>query len=220
MPLYIEPVIRAPNSHGKLRLVTVLGHLPGAVGRGFDGDGIPPKRKPFYNQLETGPNSQPIGSDRRRIWWFEEPLELPWPPGVALLPQAAYDAIDLVREATKPLPPPTVPQRITITGGLVRATYFEQLNSGTAGTVTAPNNARIILDQWDDEIDAVVSADLNGIPTFESPKATNNAVVTATLDTSGIWSLNLRPTRYPIHLIYVAETEIGNYIDDSKLIPE
>ena len=205
MAIYMEPVVYAPNHRGRLRLVSALRNL-GGISRGFDLDGHSP---------EPGKES-----GRRRVWWFEEPLEPPWPPGVVLLPQTAYDAIELVREATKPLPSPTVPQRIIIEGGLVRATYFEQLNSGTAGTITPPNNARIILDQWDDEIDAVVSTDNNGIPTFESPQGTGNQVVTASLDITGVWSLSSRPTIYPVHLIYVAETEIGNYMDDSKLIPE
>ncbi len=94
MPLYTEPVRREPNSHGKLRLVTVLGRLPGAVGRGFDGDGTPPRR---------GRNEE---AGRRRVWWFPDPLPLPLPDGAKTLSPGAYTALETTREATKPVPPP------------------------------------------------------------------------------------------------------------------
>lgn len=206
MPLYAELVTRRPNHRGKPRLTTALGELPGATGRGFDGDGTPPKRG-----QEGG---------HRRLWWFEIPLPTPLPVGVVELPQVAYDAIEEIRERTKPLPSPTIPPRIHIQEGLVRATYIELISTGQSGTVTPPNNARIILDQWDEEIDAVVSASSGGSPTFEAPRGAGNQVVTTSFDASGNWSLSSRPTVYPIHLIYFAETEIGNYVDSSKLVPE
>lgn len=94
MPIYTEPVIRAPNHRGKPRLTTVLGNLPGAVGRGFDGDGIPPRRK-----QENG---------HSRVWWFKTPLD-ELPPGVVEITDAAYTSIDEERERTKPVPPPPRP---------------------------------------------------------------------------------------------------------------
>ncbi len=206
MPLYAEVVDRKLNRRGKPRLMTVIGGLPGVVGRGFDGNGTTPRRG-----QESG---------RRRLWWSERPLPIPLPPGVVELPEAAYDVIVEIRERTKPLPLPTVPPRIVIEEGLVRATYIELISTGTSGTITPPNSARIILDQWDEEIDAVVSASDNGTPTFEAPRGAGNEVVTTSFDTNGNWSLSARPARYPIHLIYFAETEIGNYVDSSKLLPE
>ena len=206
MPFYAEPVVRHPNHRGKPRLATVLGDLPGAVGRGFNGDGTPPRRG-----QEGG---------HRRLWWFETALPTPLPMDVVVVPEPAYLAILEIRERTKPLPPPIVPPRIRIEEGLVRATYIELISTGQSGTITPPNNARIILDQWDEEIDAVVSADNNGSPTFEAPRGPGNEVVTTSFDTNGNWSLSARPARYPIHLIYFAETEIGNYVDSSKLLPE
>lgn len=204
MPIYAEFVTRIPNHRGKLRLTTQLGALPDAVGRGFDGNGTPPRRG-----QESG---------HRRLWWFETALPTPLPVGIVLLPEVAYQAIETIREQTKPLPPPIIPPRIRIEEGLVRATYIELISTGQSGTITPPNKARIILDQWDEEIDAVVSADNNGSPTFEAPRGTGNQVVTTSFDASGNWSLSSRPARYPIHLIYFTETEIGNYVDSSKLL--
>ncbi len=205
MPIYAEVVTREPNHRGKPRLTTALGSLPGAVGRGFDGDGTPPRRG-----KEGG---------HRRLWWFETALPTPLPVGVVLLPEPAYNAIAETRERTKPLPPPTVPPRIRIEEGLVRATYIEQLNSGTTGTLLPPNKARIILDQWGQGINAVLSVDAGG-PTFENPADAEDEVVTVALDAAGNWTLSTAPSEYPVHLIYFAETEIGNYTDESKLIPK
>ena len=206
MPIYAEPVTRAPNHRGKPRLTTVLGGLPDAVGRGFDGDGTPPRRG-----KEGG---------HRRLWWFETPLVAPLPPSVVELPEAAYNAIERTRERTKPLPPPRVPPRIHIEGGVVRATYIERLDSGTSGTIAPPNGARIVLDQWDEEIDALLSADSGGVPSFEPPEDAEGDVVSVSLDTAGNWALSAAPSAFPVHLIYFAETEIGNYTDSSKLVPE
>ena len=241
MPYYAEPVTREPNHRGRLRLTTVLGSLPGAVGRGFDGDGTPPKR---------GRNEE---AGHRRMWWFETPLPTPLPVGVVLLPEPAYLAIEATRERTKPLPPPTIPPRFVIQKGLVRATYFERLDSGTGGQITPPNSSRIILDQWDYGIDAILATDFGGVPSggagepasaepdadpsdvgrdivsgggaearasLASPVDADGDVVVAALDTAGNWAISAEPVAYPIHLIYFAETEIGNYVDDSKLIPE
>lgn len=205
MATYAEPVTRAPNHRGKPRLTTALGTLPGAVGRGFDGDGTPPRRG-----QEGG---------HRRLWWFETALPTPLPIGTVLLPEAAYNAIEATRERTKPLPPPTVPPRIRIKEGMVRATYVEQLDSGTSGTLAPPNGARIVLDQWDEEIDALLSADAGG-PTFEPPEDADGDVVSVSLDAAGNWALSAAPSAFPVHLIYFAETEIGRYVDGSKLVPE
>ena len=95
MPLYTEPFLRnAKSPRGKPRISTVLGGLPGAVGRGFDGDGTPSKR----GRPETG----------RRIWFFEKSLRT-LPEGVKKITRAQYDAIDTTREQTRPVPPPPPP---------------------------------------------------------------------------------------------------------------
>ena len=91
MALYTEPVVRAANTKGKARLTTVLGHLPGAVGHGFDGNGTPSRR----GQPEEG----------RRIWRFETPLDV-LPQGVIEITEAQYAAISAIRKATRPVPRP------------------------------------------------------------------------------------------------------------------
>ncbi len=93
MPYYTEPVRREPNHRGKLRLITLLGHLPGAESLGFDGDGTPPKR---------GHNEE---GGRKRAWRFSKPLRTPLPDGVETLSEQTYMALKSTREATKPVPP-------------------------------------------------------------------------------------------------------------------
>ncbi len=87
---YIEPVKREPNHRGTPRLVSVLGGLPGAQGRGFDVDGLPPKRGE-----EAGHN---------RLWGFGAALATPLPDGVVQLTQTAFDNAIADREAAKPVP--------------------------------------------------------------------------------------------------------------------
>ena len=197
MPLYAEPVVRKANSHGKLRLVTALGKLPGAVGRGFDGDGTPPRR---------GRNEE---AGRRRVWWFPESLDPPWPPGVAVLPQAAYDALSAVREQTKPVP---------VEVSVVRATYFETIGAGTDGRIAPPNSASIVLDQWDAGVDALASTGADGWPDLLSPLTDGGKVVTATLDMDGNWGFSGAPATYPAFLIYVAEGPEDRVTDRSRML--
>lgn len=94
MHYYTEPIKREPNRRGRPRLVSVLGHLPGAVGSGFDGDGTPPKRGE-----EAG---------RCRLWEFAEALPDPLPDGVAKVTSTAFDQAIADREAAKPVPEPEV----------------------------------------------------------------------------------------------------------------
>ena len=197
MPLYTEPVIREPNHRGKLRLVTELGKFPGAVGRGFDGDGTPPKR---------GRNEE---AGRRRVWWFPEPLRPPWSPGVAVLPQAAYDALSAAREQTKPKP---------VEVPVVRATYFEPIGAGTDGRIAPPNSAGIVLDQWEAGVDALASTGADGWPDLLSPLTEQGDVVTATLDMDGNWGFSGAPATYPVFLIYVAEGPEERLMDRSRMI--
>ena len=196
MPLYVELVRREPNSHGKLRLVTVLGHLPGAVGRGFDGGGTPPRR---------GRNEE---AGRRRVWWFPEPLKPPWPPGVAVLPQQAYDALERVREQTKPVP---------VEVPVVRATYFETIGAGTGGRIEPQNSSSIVLDQWDAGVDALASTG-DGWTDRLSPLTEGGDMVTATLDLDGNWGFSGTPVTYPVFLIYVAEGLEERLIDRSRML--
>ena len=98
------------------------------------------------------------------------------------------------------------------------------INQARAKEAAEKHAARRHYTNWkdaidDEEIDAVLSADASG-PSFEAPEDADGDVVTVTLDTAGTWAFSAAPSAYPVWLIYFAETEIGNYTDDSKLIPE
>ncbi len=112
-----------------------------------------------------------------------------------------------------------VPPRIQTEGGLVRAIYTEQIDAGVSGTVAPPNKARIITDQWDPGTSAALSVNISRLA-IESPEDSEGDPVTATLSVAGGWVLSAAPTVYPLYLLYFAETEIGNYTDESKLVPK
>ena len=85
MPYYTEEINREPNHRGKPRLVTALGHLPGVVGHGFNGDGTPK-------------------GATLRLW--ETRLTMPELEGVVKVTKTAFNKAVADREAAKPAPPP------------------------------------------------------------------------------------------------------------------
>ena len=85
----------------------------------------------------------------------------------------------------------------------VKSSWFEQVNSGTTGTVTLPTGASILLNEWASGVDALASIMSGGIPTFESPHTSLFVTVTATLDAVGNYTLSGTPSAYPVAIIYV-----------------
>jgi len=71
---------------GRLRLVTVLGELPGAIGHGFDGDGTPK-------------------GATVRIWEFAQPLTVPLSDDIKTVSSVEFDNLVTDREALKPIAP-------------------------------------------------------------------------------------------------------------------
>ena len=86
----------------------------------------------------------------------------------------------------------------------VTATWFERVGNRTGGTLTPPHNSEIVLDTWDEGIDAVTSEiGEDGKPTFVSPKDLDGKILTVTLDIDGNWKLSGTPRKFPIAIIYV-----------------
>lgn len=102
----------------------------------------------------------------------------------------------------------------------VKSNYFEQINSGTAGTVAPPvTGAAFVMDEWAAGVDAIVSAMDSGKPTLESPRDAGGNIITATFNTAGEYSLSGAPVSYPVALIYVYRCKFKNH-DDTKTIYE
>ena len=85
MPYYFEPIKWDPNHRCKPRLVTALGHLPGVVGHGFNGDGTPK-------------------GATLRLW--ETRRTMPELDGVVKVTKTAFNRAVADREAAKPGPEP------------------------------------------------------------------------------------------------------------------
>ncbi len=88
MPYYFEQIKREPNHRGKPRLVTALGHLPGVVGHGFNGDGT-------------------LKGATLRLW--ETRRTMPELEGVVKVTKTAFNKAVADREAAKPVPPEPEP---------------------------------------------------------------------------------------------------------------
>ena len=103
----------------------------------------------------------------------------------------------------------------------VRALWFEQINSGASGTITPPAGGTIVLDQWAAGIDAVTSTITTGTkPDFVSAKNAAGAIITATMDASGNWTISDTPSAYPIAIIYVYEVKLEDFNRTYALVEE
>jgi len=97
----------------------------------------------------------------------------------------------------------------------VKAVWFEQIDSGTSGTLTLPAQAEVVLDQWAAGVDALASTIAAGIPDFISPTTAGDVIITATLDGDGAWTLSGTPSAYPVAIIYVYKVKF-RYFDSTN----
>ena len=97
----------------------------------------------------------------------------------------------------------------------VKSLWFEQINSGTSGTLTPPAQGEIVLDQWSAGVDALASTIASGIPAFVSPVTSGGVIVTATLDSSGNWTLSGTPSAYPVAIVYAYQVKF-RFFDYTK----
>jgi hypothetical protein len=86
-------------------------------------------------------------------------------------------------------------------GSYVIATYWETVNS-TSGTITLPSGSTILLNQFQDLEDAVVSETSSGVPTFNAATSSGGARVVATFDTNGNYSLSPSPSSFPVAVMF------------------
>jgi hypothetical protein len=87
-------------------------------------------------------------------------------------------------------------------GKYVRSTRFISIGSGTSGTLTPPPDSEILQDDFGGTVDAITTTLSGGRPTNTQTQTSGGAVVAATLDTSGNWTLTGVPSSYPVALLY------------------
>lgn len=92
-----------------------------------------------------------------------------------------------------------------------KITYFTTVSS-TAGTITIPANATILLDQFAGGVDAFVSTIINGQPTGTFPQTAGGVNVDVTsFDALGNFTLSGTPSSYPVALVYILKISALNY---------
>ena len=92
--------------------------------------------------------------------------------------------------------------------------YSALIAEGTEGTITVPTNATIELNRFGDGKDAVVKkVDSNNITLNDNAVDAEDAVITATLSSAGVYVLSAAPDGYPVALVYYLKIKtkyIGN----------
>jgi hypothetical protein len=105
-------------------------------------------------------------------------------------------------------------------GKYVKAVWYQQVDSGTTGTVTPPANGEIVLDQFASGVDALVSKVSGGFPSEESPVDALGNFVTATMDSGGDFTLSAAPTAYPVALIYAYRIKFSHFDIEHSLLAD
>ncbi len=99
----------------------------------------------------------------------------------------------------------------------VRVYWYENVGTSTSGTLSAPSGGSLVLGQWPNDTDAIASeAGTDGAPSWIQPEASDGTAVTATLDSSGNWTLSDTPTNDTC-IVFCYRVEISN-LEGSKTI--
>lgn len=109
---------------------------------------------------------------------------------------------------------------ITAGAVYVKATWFETISSGTAGTITGlPAGGTIVLDAMGGGVDAVVSGIANGVPDYTAVKTSGGTTVTTTFDEDGNYVLSGTPSSYPVAVVYIYRIQLAKF-DYTKTISD
>ena len=99
--------------------------------------------------------------------------------------------------------------------------YYDEIPGGsTSGQISVPTNATILFDQWSDDVDAVVSDIVDGLPNYE-----DTGIDVLTLDSDGNYTLSgtlgTNPAAFIYYLLidlqYLGTLDYDKIIDQSRL---
>lgn len=102
----------------------------------------------------------------------------------------------------------------------IRTIRFATISSGTSGTVTLPQYAEVVLDCFGGLTDAVITNMASGRPGYAQVFTAGGAVVAATFDTSGNYTLSGTPSSYPVAILYQVRTQLQYFDSESTDIVE
>ena len=113
---------------------------------------------------------------------------------------------------TSPGGDPSLEPRVTILeNNEYKITYFTEISS-SAGTITIPTGATILLDQFQGGVDAYVTTIQNGQPTGVFPQTGLGVAVDVTsFNSLGDYTLSDTPSSYPVALIYILKIKAIDY---------
>ena len=98
-------------------------------------------------------------------------------------------------------------------GKNVRTTRFFTISSGTSGTITIPTGNTIILDDFGDGVDALVTPSSGGRPSNSSARTAGGIAIATTFDAAGNYVLSGTPVAYPICLVYRSRISLKDYVE-------
>jgi len=98
----------------------------------------------------------------------------------------------------------------------VRTIRFAIISSGTSGTVTLPAYAEVVLDCFDGLTDAIICGVTSGRPNFSQVLTSGGAVVAATFNSSGAYTLSGTPSAYPVAILYQVRQLLENFDSTSS----
>jgi len=98
-------------------------------------------------------------------------------------------------------------------GGIyVRAQWFQEISSGTTGTITnVPEGAEVVLDTFGGGVDALISGISNSLPDLTSVKTSGNTVIATTLNSSNQYALSGTPSAYPVAIVYTYQVQLASF---------
>ncbi len=99
----------------------------------------------------------------------------------------------------------------------VRTYWYETINSGTNGTLAPPSGGTIELDQFAEGVDALASTFSGSYLTWQTPLSASGAIVAATLDGAGNWTLTDTPAAYPVAIIYSYKVKLVDFDFDYSI---
>lgn len=99
---------------------------------------------------------------------------------------------------------------------IVRSTRFYIISSGTSGTVNLPELSSVVLDDFGGSRDAMASKMSDGKPTFETVTTALGAVVDASFDSQGNYTLSGVPSSYPVALVYRVQQRFEDFDSTSS----
>lgn len=94
---------------------------------------------------------------------------------------------------------------------------FISISSGTSGNLTKPSGSTILLNTFGAGADCIITGEASSLPNYEHARASDNTIITGTLDTAGAWTISSAPAGYNICLVYEV---VQSFLDFDSSSPD